>query len=84
MLIRYEEIINILNANHISVKGEGGVHIGAHKCEELPFYNKMGIQPVLWIDAIPSTITEIKHCGISNAYHAVITDKDDADVAFKV
>jgi len=84
MLISYEEIMNILNKNNISVCGEGGFHIGAHNCEEIPFYNRIGIKPVLWIDAIPSKVSELKLCGIPNVYHSVITDKDDADVTFHV
>jgi len=84
MLITYEEIINMLNANNISVRGESGFHVGAHECEEIPFYNKMGIQNVVWIDAIPSKVQEANVRGISNVYNAVITDKDDADVMFHV
>jgi len=84
MLITYEEIINILNANNISVRGESGFHVGSHECEEIPFYNRMGIHPVVWIDAIPSKVQEANVRGISNVYNAVITDKDDADVMFHV
>jgi FkbM family methyltransferase len=84
MLITYEEIMNILNKNNICVRGEGGFHIGAHDCEEIPFYNRMGIQPVVWIDAIPAKVQESKRRGIPNVYHAVVTDKDDADVTFHV
>ena len=44
----------------------------------------MGIQPVIWIDANPSKVSEVKQCGIPNVYHAVITDKDDSDVTFNI
>ena len=84
MLISYEEIINILNDNNISVKNEGALHIGAHNCEEIPFYNKMGIQPVIWIEAMPLKVKESLQRNIPNVYHAVITDNDDADVTFHI
>jgi hypothetical protein len=84
MLISYEEIINILNANNISVQGKGALHIGAHDCEEIPFYNKMGIQPVIWIEAMPLKVKESLQRKIPHVYHAVITDKDDADVTFHI
>jgi FkbM family methyltransferase len=83
MLISYEDIMNILKANNISL-GEGGFHIGAHDCEELSFYNRMGIQPVVWIDAISSKVEQAAQRGIPNVYHAVITDKDDTDVTFHI
>lgn len=84
MLISYEEIMNILIANNISLRGEGGFHIGAHECEEIPFYDRMGITPVVWIEAIPSKVSEALQRDIPNVYHSVITDKDDSDITFHV
>ena len=42
MLISFEEINKILLENNISITG--GFHIGAHECEELGFYNKVGLK----------------------------------------
>ena len=39
---------------------------------------------ILWIDAIPSKVTEATNRGIPNVYNAVITDTDNADVVFNV
>lgn len=84
MLIGYEEIQSVLVQHGISVKG--ALHIGAHECEELGFYNRLGMknEEIVWIDAIPTKVAEAKARGIPNVYQAVVTDADDADIVFNV
>jgi FkbM family methyltransferase len=84
MLISFEQVANILLENNIHVFGS--FHIGAHECEELDFYNQLGLKPedVVWIDAIPSKVNEATKRGIPNVYNAVITDKDDEEIIFNV
>ncbi len=84
MLIKFNEINNILLANNINVTG--AFHVGAHECEELLFYSQLGLksEDIVWIDAIKSKIIEAKNRGIPNVYHAVITDKDNDDVVFNI
>lgn len=84
MLIPGGKVIDLLKAHGITVKG--ALHIGAHECEELPFYRSMGIQPeqVVWIDAMQNKVDEATHRKIPNVFQAVVTDKDDADVTFHV
>jgi FkbM family methyltransferase len=84
MLISSEEIIKLLLLNKINISGS--FHIGAHECEELHFYNEIGLRfkDVIWIDAIPSKVTEAINKGIPNVYNAVITDKDDEEIIFNV
>lgn len=84
MLISLEQISEVLKANDIHVTG--ALHIGAHECEELSFYNEIGIssESVIWIEAISSKVIEAKNKGIPNVYNAVITDKDDEDITFNV
>jgi len=84
MLIDPSEIKKILDANTISV--HGAFHIGAHECEELPFYHQLGLKDtdIVWIDAIPSKVMESRQRDIPNVYHAVITDKDDDTVVFNI
>ena len=84
MLITGNDVIEILKSHNIVVKGS--LHIGAHECEELPFYNQMGIknEQVIWIDAIQSKVEEATKRGIPNLFHAVVTDKDDSTVIFHV
>jgi FkbM family methyltransferase len=84
MLISIEQVIKVLMENNISVFG--CFHIGAHECEEMDFYKRLGLNQtdVLWIDAIPSKVNEAVQRGIPNVYNAVITDKDDEDVVFNI
>lgn len=69
-----------------NIECKGALHIGAHECEEIPFYSEIGIKPkdVTWIDAIPDKVEEAKQRGIPNIYNAVITDKDDEDIVFNI
>ena len=82
MLIGFSEISKILLLNNINI--DGSFHIGAHDCEELGFYNELGLKndDVIWIDAIPSKVMKAKNRGIPNIYNAIITDKDDEEVTF--
>jgi hypothetical protein len=84
MLITFEQINEFLLSKNININGS--FHIGAHDCEELTFYNKLGLknEDVVWIDAIPIKVEQAKNRGIPNVYNAVITDKDDEDIIFNV
>lgn len=84
MIINLEEIQNILTSKKINIKG--CFHVGAHDCEELPIYNNFGIktEDIVWVDALSFKVEQSIARGIPNVYHAVITDKDDADVVFNV
>jgi len=84
MLISCEEVKQILSSNNIDIRG--CFHIGAHECEEIHVYNRLGIKPekIVWIDAIPSKVAEAKQRGIPNVYNAVITDKNDEEVIFNI
>ena len=84
MLISCEEVKEILSSNNIDIRG--CFHIGAHECEEINVYNRLGIKPekIVWIDAIPSKVAEAKQRGIPNVYNAVITDKNDEEVIFNI
>jgi hypothetical protein len=84
MLIGFTEIYKLLLERNISVNG--AFHIGAHECEELSFYNDLGIkgENIVWIDAIPSKVSEATNRGIPNVYNAVITDKDDEEILFHI
>ena len=84
MLITTEEVKNILLTKNINVTGI--FHIGAHDCEELSFYNEIGVSndDIIWIDAMPSKVSEAKNRGILNVYNALVTDKDDEEIIFNV
>jgi len=84
MLITFSDVLTILCQNQINIIGT--FHIGAHECEELAFYNQLGLknEDIIWIDAINSKVIEATNRGIPNVYNAVITDKDDVEVTFNV
>ena len=42
MLITFEEINKILLLKKIDITGS--LHIGAHECEEINFYNQLGLE----------------------------------------
>lgn len=56
MLFNQSDIISALLSHNIEVNG--CLHIGAHECEELGFYNNLGLknEDVIWIDAILSKV----------------------------
>ena len=62
MLIEVDEVIEILFQSGILKNISGAFHIGAHDCEELCFYNQLGIidQDVIWIEAINQKCLENK------------------------
>ena len=76
MLLNTSEIVNALNGIEIN----GVLHIGAHDCQELPFYvNELHVRPdnIVWIDALKSKC-------VNGVYHATISDKDDQEVSFNI
>lgn len=84
MLINGQTIIDILHAADIQVTGV--LHVGAHDCEELPFYESLGLdrQDVVWLDAFLPKVEQGIARGIPNLYHATVSDKDDDDVIFHI
>lgn len=84
MLISFDEINYFLTKHNLHFKGV--LHVGAHECEEITFYNRLGIanEDVIWIDAIPQKVQQCKERGIPNVHNAIVTDKDDEDISFNI
>jgi hypothetical protein len=84
MLISFSEISEVLKSNNIEITG--ALHIGAHECEEIPFYGQLGLsqESLVWIEAIQNKVVQAKARGIPNVYNAVVTDTDDSDVIFNI
>jgi FkbM family methyltransferase len=82
MLIPYAEIKTYLETFGIKVRG--ALHLGAHDCEELPFYHMVGLksEEVVWIDALEHKVRECQSKGIPNVFHAVIGDEDGKEIVF--
>lgn len=80
-----DEIIKILKKNNIKITGV--LHVGAHECEELPFYiNNLNIkhEDIIWIEAIIQKVNQQKSKGIPNVFHALVTDKDNDNIDFNI
>jgi Methyltransferase FkbM domain len=84
MLILGEEVLKILSEKNIQITG--AFHIGAHECEELPFYYSLGLSndDILWIDALDAKVEDARNRSIPNVYKAVISDKDNEDIEFNI
>jgi FkbM family methyltransferase len=84
MLMQKEYIINVLRSLNIDITGV--LHIGAHECEEMPFYKMLGLKDndVIWIDAISEKVEQAKNRGVPNMYNAVVTDSDDMHIDFNI
>ena len=84
MLIKQETVMEALARASITVKGV--LHVGAHECEELPFYQRIGVAPnkCVWIDAVQSKVDQALARGIPNVFKAVVSDTDNATVTFHV
>jgi len=82
MLIKQETVIEALAQASITIKG--ALHVGAHDCEELSFYQRLGITPdkCIWIDAVQSKVEQASARGIPNVFKAVISDTDNTTVNF--
>lgn len=84
MLISFEDIQRELAIYRIEITG--AFHVGAHECEEMSFYKRLGLaqEDVIWIDALPFKVAQAKGRGVPNIYNAVVTEKDDDDVVFHI
>lgn len=85
MLIESDVVAKLLRDNNITVNGV--LHIGAHECEELSFYNNFLNIPsanVIWVDAIPEKVALAKVRGIPNVYQAIMSDKEGEKVKFNL
>lgn len=70
--------IEFLRENHPVVAPKSGViHVGAHKCEELPFYSKLKLNHILWIDGNDQLCQENP-----SIINALLSDEDGKEVDF--
>jgi FkbM family methyltransferase len=82
MLISYEEVKTYLDT--FGIRAKGALHVGAHDCEELPFYHLLGLSSndVVWIDALEHKVQQCKAKGIPNVFLAAVSDQDEKEVIF--
>lgn len=79
MLLNPSYLLELFNSNNIKINK--CIHIGAHKCEELPIYINMGFvkEDIIWIEGNNDMI-EIANNNNITIYNYVITDKDNVDI----
>jgi hypothetical protein len=84
MLISHDEVVYLLKERSIHI--HGALHIGAHECEELGFYAKLGLksEDLIWIDAMQHKVDQAKARGIPNVYQGVMSENDDEVVDFNI
>lgn len=84
MLISEDEVIQILKNNNIEIRGV--LHIGAHECEELGFYTKLGVNPdnIIWIDGNKQKVEQAKNRNVKTMYYGVVSEKDNQIVEFNI
>lgn len=82
MLITIKELYDKFN-----IKINGILHIGAHTCEELSDYLKVGVtnDNIYWVEALEKIVTKNKQqIPNINIYQAVISDVDDEEITFNI
>ena len=82
MLITIKELCDKFN-----IKINGILHIGAHTCEELSDYLKVGVtnDNIYWVEALEKIVTNNKQqLPNINIYQAVISDVDDEEITFNI
>jgi len=83
MLIDQAVVRALFKEHNVAIKGV--LHVGAHKCEEKPFYNSCGVEDkdVVWVDANPMLTADNIARGIPNCYTAVL-DEVERDTTFHI
>tara|TARA_R110002074_G_scaffold172597_5_gene335187 strand:+ start:1338 stop:1961 length:624 start_codon:yes stop_codon:yes gene_type:complete len=81
MLIPLELLVQHFNLNIAGI-----LHIGAHECEELNAYLKLGIknENIYWIEAMEDKVKLMKKEKNVQIYQALIDIEDDKEVKFNI
>lgn len=79
-------LISIDKLKKYNMNINGVFHVGAHKLEEQNIYNYLNIQSVLWFEANPYIVKDIKNKNpeINNLYNLLLSDVDDELVDFYI
>lgn len=75
-----------LLVQHFNLNIRGILHIGAHECEELDAYLKLGInnENIYWIEAMEDKVQLMKNQKNVKIYQALIDIEDDKEVKFNI
>lgn len=82
MLITIQQLIH-----NFKLQISGILHIGAHECEELNDYNRVGLNNsnIYWIEAMQEKVDlcRNRYKGV-NIYQAVIDEEDNKEITFNI
>lgn len=82
MLITIHQLVQ-----HFKLQISGILHIGAHECEELNDYKRVGVNNsnIYWIEAMQEKVDLCKnrYKGV-NIYQAVIDEEDNKEITFNI
>jgi FkbM family methyltransferase len=80
MLIPLDELVNKYNINF-----KGVLHVGAHECEEIHFYEKyLSRNKILWIEALSEKVNSCRYRFKNlNIENAIVSDKIEK-IIFKI
>ena len=69
-----------------NLKINGILHVGAHECEELKDYNRIGVKSnnVYWVEGNKELYSKMKHKQIPNMYHGLIDLEDNKEVILNI
>jgi len=83
MLLNFEQLVVKYN---LQIKGI--IHCGANECQEKDIYERFGIKPVFWIEAIPEVFDKMKVIlrSYERNFHlcACLSDTDNQTVDFNI
>lgn len=77
MLLNPDYLSYLLITNNIKINK--CIHVGAHKCEELPIYINLGLSnnDIIWIEGNSDLVSLSKD---NKIYNYIILDKDNCDI----
>lgn len=84
MLIDFQTLAR----KHPEFKPKGVVHVGAHEGQELQHYHKLGIEKMIFIEALPKIYDKlVKNCEPYPevmCFNECVSDKDGEEITFNV
>lgn len=84
-IIMLIDLIYLKNKYNLNIRGV--IHIGAHECEELPIYQKIGLttENIIWFEANPQLVNNIiRHDPQTIIYAYAVTDSSDKVISLNV
>ena len=81
MLIPFDKLVE-----HFKLNITGILHVGAHECEELDDYLKLGIkkEDIYWIEAMEDKVNLMKKQKNVKMYQALVDVEDEKNVIFHI